>query len=97
MEDDSKIPYFLLGLGLGVAVGVLFAPKSGAETRDLIASKASDSSDYVKRRAVELRDSAADTIDRGKEALRQQKENLSAAVEAGKQAYRSASSSPLPE
>jgi len=27
MEDDNKLSYFCLGLGLGVAVGVLFAPK----------------------------------------------------------------------
>lgn len=32
MEDDNRISYFFLGLGLGVAVGVLFAPKSGEET-----------------------------------------------------------------
>ena len=25
MEDDNKLSYFFLGLGLGVAVGVLFA------------------------------------------------------------------------
>ena len=38
MEDDNKLSYFCLGLGLGVAVGVLFAPKSGAETRDYLRS-----------------------------------------------------------
>ena len=28
MEDNNKLSYFFLGLGLGVAVGVLFAPKA---------------------------------------------------------------------
>ena len=26
LEDDNKLSYFFLGLGLGVAVGALFAP-----------------------------------------------------------------------
>ena len=59
--------YFFLGLGLGVAVGVLFAPKSGEETRDFLRSKAEEGTDYVKRRADDLRDSAADAIDRSKD------------------------------
>ena len=90
MEDDNKFSYFFLGLGLGVAVGILFAPKSGAETRDLIRAKAGEGADYVKRRSSELRGSAADAIDRGKQNLQRHKENLSAAVDAGKQAYREA-------
>lgn len=88
MEDDSKLSYFFLGLGLGVAVGVLFAPKSGEETREFIRTKANEGVDYVKQRGEEFRSTASDTIDRGKEAVRRHKDNLSAAVEAGKQAYR---------
>jgi len=94
MEDDSKLSYFFLGLGLGVAVGVLFAPKSGEETRDLLRSKANEGADYAKRRANELRDQANEALDRGKQTLRTQKENLSAAVEAGRQAYRDAVNNP---
>jgi gas vesicle protein len=90
MEDDSKFSYFFLGLGLGVAVGMLFAPKSGAETRDLLLTKADESKEYLKRRGVELRESAEDLIEKGKGAVSKQKDNLNAAVEAGKQAYRDA-------
>ena len=94
MEDDNKLSYFFLGLGLGVAVGVLFAPKSGAETRDFLRTKAEDGTDYVKRRAEDLRDTAADAIDRSKEGIRRHKDNLAAAVDAGKQAYREAVKTP---
>ena len=94
MEDDSKLSFFFLGLGLGVAVGVLFAPKSGAETREFIRSKASDGTDYVKRRSVELRDTANETVESAKEKLRRHKENLASAVEAGKQAYRESVNNP---
>src|SRR6185437_2458894 len=51
MEDDNKLSFFFLGLGLGVAVGVLFAPKSGSETREFLRSKADEGTDFVKRRA----------------------------------------------
>lgn len=90
MDDDKRLPYFFLGLGIGVAVGILFAPKSGEETRALLRSKAEESKDYVKRRGDELRDSASDLIDRGRTAITRQRDHLTAAVEAGKQAYREA-------
>jgi len=90
MEDNNKFSYFFLGLGLGVAVGLLFAPKSGPETRELLRSKADEGKDYLKRRSNEVRDQAADVIERGKSSVFRQRENLAAAVEAGKQAYRDA-------
>jgi gas vesicle protein len=94
MEDDSKLSYFFLGLGLGVAGGVLFAPKAGAETREFIRSKAGEGVDFVKQRGDDLRQTATETIDKSKETLRRQKDSLSAAVDAGKQAYREAVSNP---
>ncbi|MEP7355000.1 MAG: YtxH domain-containing protein, partial [Acidobacteriota bacterium] len=66
-RDDSSIPYFLLGLGLGAALGVLFAPKTGAETRRIIRDRAEESADYLKRRGDELRENAADAVERGKQ------------------------------
>ena len=90
MEDDSKFSYFFLGLGLGVAAGLLFAPKSGPETRDLLRSKADEGKEYLKRRSTEVRDQAADALERGKSTVSRQRDNLVAAVEAGKQAYREA-------
>ena len=94
MDDDSKLSYFFLGLGLGVAVGVLFAPKAGAETRDFLLSKANEGADYAKRRAEDLRDTAVDTLDRSKSAVRRHKESLAAAVDAGRQAYRDTVNTP---
>src|SRR6202142_4590310 len=99
MEDDNKLYFFFLGLGMNVAVGVLFAPKSGTGTRNFLLSKANETADLAKRRAEELREqatktlervksAAADTIERGKSTVQRQKESVIAAVDAGRQAYR---------
>ena len=68
---------FLLGFGIGMAVGVLFAPKPGAETRGYIRSKASDTTDYLAKQGQQLKDSASDMVERGKQAVMNQKEKLS--------------------
>lgn len=88
MEDDKRISYFCLGLGIGVAVGILFAPKAGEETRQLLRSKADEGRDYLKRKSEVLKDSAAELADKSKFALQRQKEQLAAAVDAGRQAYK---------
>jgi gas vesicle protein len=86
--DKNGFSSFLLGLGVGVAVGMLFAPKSGQETRGVIKSKTGEGADYLKQRSTEFKQSASEWVDKGKDALGRQKDNLSDAVEAGKQAYR---------
>lgn len=86
--EDSKVSYFLFGLGMGVAIGVLFAPKTGQETREMLKEKASEGRDYLRRKGEDLRESSSDLLSRGREALQAQKENLAAALDAGKQAYR---------
>jgi gas vesicle protein len=92
--DKNGLSSFLMGLGVGVAIGMLFAPKAGSETRELIKNKAGEGSDFLKQRGTDFKQSATEWVDKGKDALRSQKETLSDAVEAGKQAYRDAVSSP---
>ncbi|MEN6533496.1 MAG: YtxH domain-containing protein [Bryobacteraceae bacterium] len=96
MGDDRRLSYFFLGLGIGVAVGVLFAPKSGEETRGLIRAKADESKEYLRKRGEQLYDSAGELVEKSKSALERQREQLSAAVQAGKQAYREAVAAPGP-
>jgi gas vesicle protein len=90
MAEENRFAYFAVGLGLGLAIGVLFAPRSGEETREYIRSKAGEGKDYLKKRADDLRESANEAVERGKGVLSRQKEHLAAAVEAGRQAYREA-------
>jgi len=103
MSDDScsgtggGILWFLAGLGVGAAVGVLFAPKSGRETRESIMNAAEEGREAVQERARKYKEQAQQWADRGKDVISQQKENIRSAFEAGRQAYRDASQDPTAE
>jgi len=88
-EDNggSQVGFFLAGLGIGAVVALLFAPRSGKETRDLILQKAEEGRDFVKTKSEEIRKQAEDAVEKGKDLVTKQKDLLSAALEAGKQAY----------
>jgi gas vesicle protein len=86
--DKNGLSSFLLGLGVGVGIGMLFAPKSGSETREIIKNKAGEGTDFLKQRSSDLKQTASEWVDKGKDALGRQKDNLADAVEAGKRAYR---------
>jgi gas vesicle protein len=90
MADNvgSRVSFFLVGLGIGALVGILFAPKSGEETREYLSSKAEEGRDYAQKKARELRERAEDLIERSKEIMARQKDAVNTAVEAGKETYR---------
>ena len=83
----SKVAFFMAGLGIGAVLALLFAPKSGKETRDYITQKAEEGKDFVTARSRELRTQAEEVVEKAKDVVAKQKEQLSAALEAGKQAY----------
>jgi gas vesicle protein len=87
-RNGNSFVWFLAGLGLGALVGVLYAPRSGDETRDVLRARADEGREYMRVRAREAREQAADWVDRGRDVLKQQKEQFRSAYEAGRQAYR---------
>lgn len=89
MSDNAgaKFTYFLAGLGIGAAIGLLFAPRSGRETREMLLERAEEGKDYLTRKTKDLRTQADEYVEKGKETLGRQKESLAAAIEAGRQAY----------
>jgi gas vesicle protein len=95
MADNvgSKVTYFIVGLGVGALVGVLFAPKSGEETREFLSKRADEGKEYAQRKARELRERADELIERGKEVAIRQKDSINAAVEGAQEAYRKAAKS----
>jgi gas vesicle protein len=90
-EGGGKFAYFLAGLGIGSVIGILFAPRSGDETRELLTHRYDEGREYVSKRGRDVREQTEDYIERGRRALSRTKENLQSAVDAGKQAYRDAS------
>jgi len=98
MADDTGngILWFLAGLGVGAALGVLYAPKAGQETRDAILNAAEEGTDVVRERARVYRDQAEQAVNRGREYMNQQADQIRSAFEAGRQAYREATA-PAPE
>jgi gas vesicle protein len=80
--------WFLLGIGIGAAVGILYAPQSGNETREILMAKAEEGREFVRKRAKEAKEQAEQWAERGKEAYNAQKDQIRSAVDAGRQAYR---------
>lgn len=68
---------FLLGFGIGITVGVLFAPKAGSETRQYLADRANEGSDYLMNQGQQLKETASDLLDRGRNVVMNQKDKLS--------------------
>jgi gas vesicle protein len=89
-DDGNGFLWFLTGLGIGAAIGVLYAPKSGAETRDMILQKAEEGRNYAREGAEKARSQANEWVAKGKDVVSQQKEQFRSAYEAGRQAYREA-------
>lgn len=101
MSDDrgagasGVILSFLLGGLTGAALAILFAPRSGRETREMLSDKLKEQAEKsreLRERAAqkgrEILDDASEYVDRTRETLERRKERVAAAVEAGRQAYR---------
>jgi gas vesicle protein len=94
-RDGSSFLWFLAGLGVGAVVGVLYAPRSGDETRDVIRSKAQEGAERARHHARRAREQANDWMDRGRDVVNQQKEQFRNAYEAGRQAYNETTAAPV--
>ncbi len=83
---DHHYSYFFWGMGLGAAVGLLYAPKSGIRTRALLSRRAKRAQDLINRQTTELCDDVADKIVQGQKAIKRTAEGVAQAFETGKQA-----------
>ncbi len=97
-KGGEKLLYFLIGGFVGASVALLFAPKSGEETRQLlgdryrsgtdeVTKKVQAGRDYVASTRKNLGDTLSTTIDKGREVVNKQKDQISSAIDAGKRAY----------
>jgi gas vesicle protein len=82
----ESISAFVFGLGVGAAFGVLFAPRSGEDTREYILESAKDGVDGAVAAGQKLIQRAQQGVDEAKGRMRQAKE-------VGEQAFREAKNS----
>lgn len=86
-NGSSRLAFFLAGMSIGAILALLFAPKSGKETRDFIAQRAGEGRDYATAKGKELRKQAEELVEKAKDLVAKEKEQLASALEAGKKAY----------
>lgn len=69
MRQDSSVSLvcFLVGIGAGLAIGIVTAPQSGSATRRLIREKASEAGDYLAVNGREYVDRGRELYDRGRQ------------------------------
>jgi gas vesicle protein len=95
MSDDGNtysvgIMAFLAGAVIGAGVALLMAPKSGAETRDLLRGYAARARDDMYERGRDAKDTLDAALGRGKEAYESMKGRGREAFAAGKEAMQAA-------
>jgi gas vesicle protein len=82
--SGSGFGWFLVGLGIGAAIGVLYAPQAGTDTRDSLAESARERAEYLKQKS---RDAAAQVntyVDAGKDQFGEYVVKGKQAVERGR-------------
>lgn len=89
-SNSNSFMWFLAGLGFGALLGVLYAPRSGRETREAIRNTASEGKEFIRKQGREVGETVGDWVERGKDVLNRQKEQFSSASDAFRQAYREA-------
>ena len=105
-EENNRqgLVWLLAGIGIGALVGVLYAPKSGRETREDIARGAREGSEYLRARTKQAAEHVGTLVDKGKEQVGEyvergrslvgdQSNRVAAAIDAGREAYRTTESS----
>jgi gas vesicle protein len=98
MSDDrggSTFLAFLMGGLTGAVLALLFAPRSGRETREILneklregAERSKDFREQARERGKAFMEEAGEYVERGREVVQDRKGRLAAAIDAGRQAYR---------
>ena len=88
MAADDCIKGLLIGGLIGAVVGILYAPKSGEETREEIRHSAEELLEKAKCQYEEAYRKVEKLADREKESIIGKKERLKRALEAGVEAFK---------
>jgi gas vesicle protein len=66
-EEGGKLGWFVAGAVLGGAVALLYAPKSGKETREFINKKTGEGREALNQTGKEVFEKGREIYDRGKQ------------------------------
>jgi len=92
MADDRNgnvgniLMAFMAGAAIGSAIGVLFAPRSGKETRAKIRGMADDTRDRIRHIAEEAEERINEVLHEGKDSILEKRDMVKAAITAGREA-----------
>jgi gas vesicle protein len=70
MAEDNKVnglAWFVAGLGVGALAGILYAPKSGRETREDLLNGAKEGTEYLRNRTRHAAEQVEELVGKGKE------------------------------
>ena len=79
---------FLSGAVLGAVADILYAPRSGEETRTALRGYARRTEEEMLEKAREIRKDISETVDEAKQYLRETEATIAAALAAGKDAFK---------
>ena len=87
-DTAGYLGWFFLGAAVGAVAALLLTPKTGAETRELLAEQSNEMARRARELAAEAQGRAGEWIDKSREIFEEQTQRLMGAFEAGKDAMR---------
>jgi gas vesicle protein len=94
MAADDCVKGFIIGGLIGAVLGILYAPKSGKETREEICNSAEELLEKAKAQSEEASRKIEQLAGREKELYVGKKEKLKKALEAGVEAFKQEAAHP---
>jgi gas vesicle protein len=68
-QATSNIAWFLTGAFIGAAAAVLYAPKSGKDTRQFLVSKTTEGREAVESAGTDIAEAGRDMFERGRKLV----------------------------
>jgi gas vesicle protein len=87
-DAAGYLGWFFFGGMLGAAAALLMAPKTGRETRELLAERGNEVAKRAQAMATDAQGRAGEWFDKSRDLFEEQTQRLMTAFEAGKDAMR---------
>ncbi len=87
-DAAGYLGWFLFGAAIGAVIAVVSTPRTGRQTRDLLAEHGGEVAKRAQEWAGEAQQHAGEWLDKSREMFEEQTERLITAFEAGKEAMR---------